>query len=72
MDKETRLEQLRQKLMKEAAIADFTYEKWLENEAEVAYMIEKITHQVVDDNYYAMKMEAFKEILKKDPNFKTE
>ena len=41
----------------------------MESERDLCYLIEKITHQVVDDNYPAMKMEMFKEAFEKDPNY---
>ena len=34
------------------------------------YWIEKITGQKVDDEYYSMKVEIFKELLEKDPDYK--
>jgi len=45
------------------------FDGWMENERDLYYVIEKITHQVVDDEYYAMKVEMFKEAMERDPNF---
>jgi hypothetical protein len=42
----------------------------MEVERDLYYMIEKITHQKVDDEYYTMKLEMFKEALTKDPEYK--
>jgi len=61
-----RIERLRNNLMRET----FTFENWWEEEAFLCYLIEKITHQVVDEEYYAMKIECFKEFVNKDPAFK--
>ena len=48
----------------------FDFDYWIECERDVCYMIEKITHQKVDDDYPAMKFESFKEAIAKNPNFK--
>lgn len=46
------------------------FDEALENERDLLYFIEKITHQKVDDSYPAMKIEMFKEALERDPSFK--
>jgi len=58
------------KRMRELELADFDWDEWLENEAYACYMYEKITGQPLNDDTYAMKFEAFKDMLRKDPNFK--
>ena len=46
-----------------------TIDELMESERDMCYYIEKITHQKVDDTYYAMKMEMFREALDRDPNY---
>lgn len=44
--------------------------KLMEIERDTYYWIEKLTGQKVDDEYYAMKIEMFKEAFKNDPDYK--
>jgi hypothetical protein len=46
-----------------------TIDELMESERDLCYYIEKISHQKVDDTYYAMKMEMFREALNNDPNY---
>jgi len=49
---------------------DFDWDQWEINERDSLYFMEKVLGTCVDDDTYAMKIEAFKEALVRDPNFK--
>jgi uncharacterized membrane protein len=70
MSKAHNLKKFKDRILLNKGSPEEILNKIIEGERDLYYMIEKITHQKVDDEYYAMKVEMFKEALDKDPEFK--
>ena len=68
MNKAQKIAKFKKDLLTQGHASDILTE-YMQIERDLYYMIEKITHQKVDDDYYAMKVEMFKEALARDPNY---
>ena len=70
MPKAHKLKKFKDRLLLSKGSPKEILDKVMEGERDLYYMIEKITHQKVDDEYYAMKVEMFREALDRDPEYK--
>jgi len=70
MTKAHKLKKFKDRLLLSKGNPEEIINQAMEIERDVYYMIEKITHQKVDDEYYAMKVEMFREALDRDPEYK--
>tara|TARA_Y100000310_G_C20584090_1_gene764523 strand:- start:326 stop:580 length:255 start_codon:yes stop_codon:yes gene_type:complete len=70
MSRAKNLDTFRKNLLTQTTKPSEVIEKIQEQERDLYYFIEKITHQKVDDEYYTMKVEMFKEAFANDPEYK--
>jgi len=69
MAKAKKLKRFKERILLQNLSNEELMDKLSEGERDLYYMIEKITHQRVDDEYYAMKLEMVREAIGKDPEF---